>query len=45
MNLVRHSIQFCTRMEKMLRTSGNVLFRHFWNAFGKDHSEAPVAWR
>jgi hypothetical protein len=32
-------------MEKMLRTSGDVLFWNLRNAFGKNHSETPEAWR
>ena len=32
-------------MEEMLRTSGNVLFRHLWDALGKNYSEPPEAWR
>jgi hypothetical protein len=28
-------------MEKALRTSGEVLFRHLGNAFGKHNSETP----
>jgi hypothetical protein len=32
---------YCTRTEKALRTSGEVLFRHLGNAFGKHNSETP----
>ena len=28
-------------MEKALRTSGEILFRHLGNAFGKHNSETP----
>jgi hypothetical protein len=35
---------FSARMEKVLRTSGDVLFAHLRNVFGKNHSKAPGAW-
>ena len=32
---------YCTRMKEVLLTSGEVLFRHLGNAFGKHNSETP----